>query len=274
MIRYPIVSITDLIGKTMESVIADEESITFTATDGRQWKLCHMQDCCEHATLDEHNGLEHLIGSPILISDTSTNDDIPDADHRDNSQTWTFYKFATAKGHADARFTVSSNGYYSEVVDLHRVDRVQQVVSLRPAPVNVLAGRGIRSYDFVHMGQVSGDHWIQISDHPTGLLLWSSDGVFLLHHAKSEPGVVIGTTTLENISGGWTGHFDPRRHAIQDALVGYTSPGAPNNQTTYIFATSAGFARVRFTTPRFNHDPGEAQCYAVNFGTTISSVGE
>ena len=126
----------DLVGKTMVSVDnVNDEEIVFVADDGKRYKLYHSQDCCESVSVESVVGdLSDLVGTPILTAEEVTytsEEDLP-AEERvrlqmeranktgsyyDDSQTWTFYKFATIKGYVDIRWFGTSNGYYSESVD-------------------------------------------------------------------------------------------------------------------------------------------------------------
>lgn len=58
-----------------------------------------------------------LIGSTLIMAEESTNCDNPKRDYEE-SHTWTFYRFATVRGYVTLRWYGSSNGYYSERVDL------------------------------------------------------------------------------------------------------------------------------------------------------------
>ena len=105
-----------LVGKTMFAVESDQDKITMYCDDGRIYTMMHHQDCCETVVLDDVCGdLKDLVGPPLIVAEFNTNkDEDPDYD----SATWTFYRFATIKGHVTARWHGSSNGYYSESVDL------------------------------------------------------------------------------------------------------------------------------------------------------------
>lgn len=93
-----------------------DERMIFHAEDGRSFRFHHEQDCCESVVIEDVVGdLVDLLHSPILIAEevSSEGTPLPDCD----SGTWTFYKFATMKGHVTVRWLGISNGYYSETVD-------------------------------------------------------------------------------------------------------------------------------------------------------------
>lgn len=131
--------IEQLLGKTLTSINKSFDEIIFTASDGKEYKMYHSQDCCESVSIDDINGdLDDLIGSPITLAEESSSCDptveqIAEKEKKkleegenyydwDESFTWTFYKLATIKGYVDIRWYGSSNGYYSESVDVVEVE--------------------------------------------------------------------------------------------------------------------------------------------------------
>lgn len=103
-------------GLTLSSIAKiDGDVVIFTTVDGREFKMYHVQDCCERVTLEDVNGnFDDLIGSPILMAEEVSNS----GENSYERYTWTFYNLATAKGYVTLRWYGSSNGYYSESVDL------------------------------------------------------------------------------------------------------------------------------------------------------------
>ena len=114
-----------LLGKTISSIegaVAGSENVTLTTEDGFVFEMKHLQDCCESVEINDVCGeVEWLIGSEILEAEEVTNiDEHPEGYVTygdEESFTWTFYKFATAKGFVVIRWIGESNGYYSEGVD-------------------------------------------------------------------------------------------------------------------------------------------------------------
>jgi hypothetical protein len=110
-------------GKVLSSVDASDHEVVFTTVDGDVYRMYHEQDCCESVYVESIVGdINDLVGAEILKAEEASNlfDIIRDAEkekeNRDESYTWTFYKFATRKGYVDIRWYGSSNGYYSESV--------------------------------------------------------------------------------------------------------------------------------------------------------------
>jgi hypothetical protein len=141
-----------MLGATLTSacVSPDGEELLMESSDTR-FRLYHERDCCECVYVEDVCGdLRDLVGSPLLVAEEcssqereerltrlsdpgtlSPDDLIAELDEPDqapvplptllppvdaDSHTWTFYRFATAKGHVTVRFLGTSNGYYSEGV--------------------------------------------------------------------------------------------------------------------------------------------------------------
>lgn len=124
------VEFSDLLGATLVAVTGaekDSTDITFTADDGRVWVMNHQPDCCEVVSIEDVIGnVDDLLGTPITMAEcVESKDENPDGvpvpEYQD-SFTWTFYKLATVKGYVTLRWYGESNGYYSESVDIHRVN--------------------------------------------------------------------------------------------------------------------------------------------------------
>ena len=103
----------------------EDDSITFYLDNAKAIRMYHSQDCCESVYIEDINGdLDSLLFKPILQADEkiSTNEDsdskIDKYGYSDESFTWTFYTLANISSVVDIRWYGSSNGYYSERVDL------------------------------------------------------------------------------------------------------------------------------------------------------------
>ena len=108
----------EILGKTLTSVnvVKESDEIYFTCSDGTEYCMLHLQDCCEIVEIEDINGnIVDIIASPILVAEER----ISEGDNEDcDSCTWTFYTISTIKGTVDIRWHGTSNGYYSESVDL------------------------------------------------------------------------------------------------------------------------------------------------------------
>lgn len=123
-------AISDMVGKTFVKVKQEGDEIKFVLEDGTYFVMYHCQDCCEDVFIDTITGdLSDLENTPILVAEERNADDEiaaqkllglwKEKEHfSQESETWTFYTFRTLKGSVDIRWYGTSNGYYSESVDV------------------------------------------------------------------------------------------------------------------------------------------------------------
>ena len=118
--------IEPMLGKTfvrVERRSGSQDELVFIMSDGGEFVFSHDQDCCEQVYIDDVSGdLADLVVLPLLQAEEavarSGDAGGPEVDKWGDSSTWTFYKFATEKGRVNVKWIGSSNGYYSESVDL------------------------------------------------------------------------------------------------------------------------------------------------------------
>ena len=120
--RWDDVKIEDMIGRIFKKITIDtDDQIAFEDEKGT-FLFYHSQDCCETVYIESVVGdLKDLVFTPILKAEEVVSNN----ESADESGTWTFYKFATAKGYVDIRWCGQSNGYYSESVDLEYTQKEQ-----------------------------------------------------------------------------------------------------------------------------------------------------
>lgn len=109
--------ISDMIGEVFTSVTRNQnnQDEIYFSNDTGKFTMTHHQDCCEDVYIESIVGdLEDLVDTPILKAEEVVSYD----EDTDENCTYTFYKFSTIKGYVDIRWVGSSNGYYSESVDL------------------------------------------------------------------------------------------------------------------------------------------------------------
>jgi hypothetical protein len=123
---YPEVDVSVLMHRTITNLQQNGyDELLFTMDNGDRYIMYHSQDCCEYVRIEDIDGdLNDLVGSPVLQAEVVSGEtqDAWEEDERQDSYTWTFYKFATIKGSVTLRWLGESNGYYSERVDFGKVE--------------------------------------------------------------------------------------------------------------------------------------------------------
>jgi hypothetical protein len=112
--------IEKMIGKRFSSITKNDYEIVFICDEG-VFIMYHEQDCCEDVHIESIVGdLNDLVFYEIVRAEevVTRGEPDPNDEYADNSTTHTFYKLATREGYVDIRWIGSSNGWYSERVDI------------------------------------------------------------------------------------------------------------------------------------------------------------
>lgn len=118
----------DLVGKTIESIYLkkDKTELIFKTKCGSYFRFWHDDQCCEDVYIDDIcDDLQDLINEKLTDAESVTKDincrnELSSLRRHiwDDSFTWTFYSFGTEWNNIVIRWVGSSNGCYSEEVDL------------------------------------------------------------------------------------------------------------------------------------------------------------
>lgn len=124
----PVKSFEDLQGRILCKVVnLDNDELHFHLTEDHYVRMYHMQDCCECVSIEDIVGdLDDLVGTPLLLVEEVSNYEpeeqtVDEDGYYSESESWTYYRFRTIKGSVDIRWYGTSNGYYSESVDIEIV---------------------------------------------------------------------------------------------------------------------------------------------------------
>ena len=114
-----VVDFSELKGKTFTQVYKTDDCVVFE-NETERYELYHDQDCSEDVRIED------ICGDLINLEDTEITF-VEEISNEGNTNwgtcTWTFYKLGSVKGWVDIRFYGESNGYYSERVNLHKVEK-------------------------------------------------------------------------------------------------------------------------------------------------------
>ena len=131
---YNVDILDEMLGEILIDIKNNGDELIFTTAKNKKYMMYHSQDCCESVTVEDIVGdLNDLIGEPLIEAEGVSFQDPKELPEKEvmwmtlsgtdlsggnGSNTWTFYKFRTVKGSVTIRWLGSSNGYYSESVDL------------------------------------------------------------------------------------------------------------------------------------------------------------
>ena len=121
ILRGSVRTFDELLGRTVSHIEQSDHELILYLSRINYVRFYHHQECCEDVYIEDVCGdINDLVGSPLLVAEEVTDYTGPATE--DESWTWTYYRFATQRGSVSVRWYGSSNGYYSESVDIEVVD--------------------------------------------------------------------------------------------------------------------------------------------------------
>ena len=112
------VNIDKMLGREVAEVKGLEQysdEVHIIMTNGDVFTFHHIQCCCENVSLEEFIVTGELKGTIHRAYESS---EAKESGQYGGTETWTFYRIETMQGSLYMRWVGSSNGYYSEAVDI------------------------------------------------------------------------------------------------------------------------------------------------------------
>ena len=116
---------SELLGKTfitIEGLYKGSNQVTFTCSDGSVYRMNNDGSSSYVVIADVCGDNKDLMNSPILRAEerisNSNGMGVYSDENIEGSHTWSFYALATINGYVDIRWLGTSNGYYSERVNI------------------------------------------------------------------------------------------------------------------------------------------------------------
>ena len=109
-------TITEVFGANKDSL-----AVKFTLENGKKMSIYHCQNCCETVIVHSIKGdINDIIGVPILKAfEEHEEPENNNWEYQPESHTWSNFTFTTEKGEVVIQWLGTSNGYYSETVDVY-----------------------------------------------------------------------------------------------------------------------------------------------------------
>jgi hypothetical protein len=123
------ISVERLVGETLVAIDQDDKSseILLTTASGRQFRIVHHDDCCESVHIEGTDGeWSSLIGKVIESAsheEESADGTLDEYGYSYESATKTTITFKVNDATVVSRWFGSSNGYYSESVNVDEITK-------------------------------------------------------------------------------------------------------------------------------------------------------
>ena len=118
----PELRLKSIINQTITNIVGANENsdrVEFTLENGKKISMYHCQDCCESVGVDFIKGdINDIIGTPVIEA-YEDNEEPKNWDDAPESYTWTNFTIVTKKGKVVIKWLGTSNGYYSESVEVY-----------------------------------------------------------------------------------------------------------------------------------------------------------
>lgn len=120
----PELRLKSIINQTITNIVGANENsdrVEFTLENGKKISMYHSQDCCESVGVEYIEGnIDDIIGETVIEAyEYCEEPEQNNWEFTPESYTWTNFTIVTKKGKVVIKWLGTSNGYYSESVEVY-----------------------------------------------------------------------------------------------------------------------------------------------------------